>query len=110
MAKKAATSADVLRRAKELISNRRNWLQHTLMTDAKGNEVSEGPDARKFCAIGALCQAEYELNYRGGARNGPYHRLEMAMDADIVGFNNARGRKHKDILKRFDEAIAAATR
>ena len=93
--------------ARALIAKRRNW--------AKGSMWGSGGE--KFCAIAAVSAASGRIQVRDSAEQ----LLAEAIDPDLAG-NKLRGywsildyndkwyRRHKTVLKKFDEAIRLAGR
>lgn len=96
----------VLKTAKRFLQTHR-WEQGKLITDKNGDEVGSYSRAAGACALGALCIADHRLD-SGRAYLEAKDLLQVAMDGDIVYFNNAPRRQKKTILARFDRAIKAA--
>jgi hypothetical protein len=91
---------EVLRSARELITDRKNWTQgHFVRVREDGGEC--------FCAEGAIDRvlylADVETNWREFYRplrtviGSPYH--------SIVLWNDQDGRTHEEVLAAFDKAI-----
>lgn len=78
------TPAQVARRAKELLSDPDRWIVGDTAEDKHGHHVSTAsPDARAFCAIGAVyhvCGVTDDMlaNRRGGLVDKDAKRVELA--------------------------------
>ena len=104
--KKAVTARDILQHAKRLIALPDRWLKFTLAADKDGHEIDdENPKAVAFCALGAICRASYLLEDRNKkAYYDAFWKLGKAMGGNIVDYNNAPQRTHRQILAAFDRA------
>jgi hypothetical protein len=95
------TTLEVLKAARELISDEKRWTQREFSRDADGNplgsdEVSAGVC---FCAVGALLRCE------GRIFSESYEALSESMEAVTVSYYNDT-HTHAEVLAKFDEAIA----
>ncbi len=100
---------NVLIAARWLISDKKAWLQNCLAEDKYGVTVSVlDDDACKFCSIGAVLAFE-NTEYLPLSNIGFTIRnaLSESMQDSILNFNDADGRKHKEVLEAFDRAIAS---
>lgn len=89
-----------LTKAREILTPRKMWIQ---------NEYDDG---ERVCAIGALARAQNKLSvFTQYQENCALEFLEKALPRGyyaVPAYNDARRRRHSDILKLFDRAIAAA--
>jgi hypothetical protein len=115
---------DVLRAARERISNPEKWARGQFAyrgPTAWDYTTPDSPEACRWCAAGAVL-AEYDLaDLRGGldldhapaiellARvlGGPADDPQCAIQC-IADFNDALGHSHADVLSLFDQAIELA--
>lgn len=100
---KPASVAETLRAARALITPRGAWTKGTFARDSRSVVVhARDAVAVRWCALGALERVDgrYEME----AQNV----LSRAIGEGIVGFNDAKRTKHKDILAAYDKAIALA--
>lgn len=98
------TKLEILRSARELISDSRRWTKDRLARRADG--VGTGPHdvgAISWCAVGAVIKFAGDRD-----RFFIFNALSAQCPAGqhIVSFNNAYGTSHSDILGVFDRAIA----
>lgn len=117
----------VLERAREILSDPKRWTKGNAAKDKFGQEIRvTSPHAVKFCVIGALAKADYELdsselNYRrlisGSDRVGAalrhFHDTlgHKAGDPGFFGigpWNDSSHTTHKDVMAAFDKAIETA--
>lgn len=109
---------ELLRAARDKLSNPACWTQHFYARDGQGLGYTERfqtqyPEAQSWCALGAI----YFFDNNSSAFNVA-EALENVLDAGViadalvagknpvVAFNDAPGRKHEEILALFDRAIA----
>lgn len=113
--------ADTLRAARALIEDPKHWTKGALAKPKKRSSDDEGmtaqdPRAGAWCAVGAIKRVDgvFEdaalvalaqvLDWSGNAYlYGPAHARD-----EIVDFNDARIRRHKEVMRAFDKAIALA--
>jgi hypothetical protein len=100
------TAADTLRAARALIEKPEHWTQGWFARTEDGRQTKAGAlDAFSFCIVGAIDHV-----------NGPHNERareflrSVVPHFDITSFNDRKGRSHRTILKKFDEAIALAER
>jgi hypothetical protein len=102
----ALRAGKVLRRAASIISAPGAWTANTATTRAAdGTEVDPlAPEARSWCAAGAVARAEDEL---GGARWGclPWVALTKHLGIDPQRHNNRKGRRAEQVV---DALLGAA--
>lgn len=103
-------SLEVLRDARELISDPRCWTKEWFALNACGDRVtSNASDAICFCALGAVRRSmriELTEDYRRYIK--VVELLENAVGRSVSDFNDAAETTHADVLAAFDEAIAKA--
>lgn len=107
--------AEILRAAKERISDPANWTQRKLARNHRSDPVKpDAPSACRFCAIGAVA-AE-------GGDASPNTSLRLWLDRatrdvssgrvpSIISLNDGgitRGFAHRRVLEAFDRAIELA--
>lgn len=99
-------TAEILQKARDLISDEKNWTQDAFARDEHGLSVM-ATDKRAvcFCSRGAL------YNVTGGAWSGAYDHLLglVSEDQDCLGlahFNDTH--THAEVLDLFDRAIKRA--
>lgn len=111
------TTAEVLREARELISDPKRWTRGVLARDAEGRSTGRGPfvpEAVCFCAFGAI--AKVEGRYGGPA--AVFIEREAGFDAEEGNDGGAElsfdtkprpaPAQHRKVLAAFDRAIALA--
>jgi hypothetical protein len=111
MTDRSQSSLEVLRKARELLSDPVKWTrgeERTFARNAAGKRVAPtDPSAACFCAFGALMRAF------GGHRiwDGPALYLEQAVEevacSGVIYWNDHIA-DHADILSAFDKAIELA--
>lgn len=101
------TPLQILTRARKLLSNPKRWCQWTSAKDKNGLSVSPfSKNAVSFCAYGSIERVT----------DGDIGECALILDkeagriskkkGDLVGYNDARGRTHAQILALFDSAIS----
>ena len=107
------TTLDVLRRARELLSEPQGWTQGTFARDIRGRRAASARDAVCWCAIGALLRAT-DVSIRADAVAAVaalvHHGIGItAPDSSraLVAWNDCPERTHAEVLEAFDRAIAA---
>jgi hypothetical protein len=96
----------IVKKARSLITDQQRWCRGELARDVYGEGTcATSPSAVRWCALGAVIAAAYELT----------HDLKAAHDlalkalrpkygtATLVGVNDMRG--HADVLALLDEVI-----
>jgi hypothetical protein len=98
----------VLRRAREIISDPGRWTQGTFARDEDGNSCDPRDDfACRWCALGAVTKAAVILGADDGIGSGAVDLLYEAQPlATVVAINDIQG--HEAILALFDRALEAA--
>lgn len=107
---------ETLRAARALIAESKHWTQGGYARRSKRAEGTVGPhdpDAQAWCAVGALKringphQHAAALLLAEAVLDQPVFSVGNAQDR-IVHFNDADGRRHRDVVQAFDKAIAKA--
>lgn len=107
-------AAEILKAARELISDPAHWLQNDFAADAAGIETESGmPDAVCFCAYGALNRVTHTPDGMSIHLDGKLPRdVAIRTLIDVIGgrephalaeFNDEHS--HAEILSVFDKAI-----
>ena len=116
MAKKQSNTTKVLKRARKILSNPKRWTKREwARTDDGLGVIATDPKAACFCAKGAIQKACHVLNV-------PEYDDQVLMDSEaflkkafldrgtkypgIYAYNDAPKRKHVEVLRWFDRAIA----
>ena len=97
----------IIENAKELIQDERHWCRGYLATDDHGLGANPtGEQAVKYCALGALIAAAYQLtNNHTSARELARNALwPLCENETLVLLNDYQG--HAAVLALFEEAIA----
>lgn len=104
----AARYLKVLRKAREILSDKTRWTQEYLARDADGNVIDAcSPDAQCFCIMGALYRA---AGKRGTASAAGATRVlncfvpQVHYD-DIADVNDSPG-GYRKVLRLLDKGIA----
>jgi hypothetical protein len=100
------TTKDILIKAREIISDEKNWTQGIEARDKDGNAVAYfNPLAICFCSIGAVERAAF-------LTNGDPARALCALTTGEIYYSNIAIAKfndnssHAEVLAMFDTAIA----
>jgi hypothetical protein len=105
---KSRTTSSVIIAARKLIARREAWIKQDFARDKAGRSV--GPRDRRavsFCAEGALLRAAEGDDILFAEA---FKCLAVIADADLVPFNDAKGRQHRHVLAIFDRTIDLAKR
>lgn len=104
---KKKTVADLLRAARERISNPDHWTKNTNARDANGTTCSVFSHAAcSFCAMGTVFK---ETRNNRNLEGDCFTALSVVGNSlGIATFNDAKTTKHKDVLAMFDKAIEFA--
>lgn len=101
-------TVDILKQARALIADEKNWAQGAYATDAEGRNLCDpnAADACSFCSVGAVAKV---LGIAGSKAED--HPAVQALDActeinSIIGVNDEGD--HGRLLSIWDEAIAHA--
>ena len=98
----------IVERARALIADETHWCRGELARDVNGEEVCPtSASAEKWCALGAVIAAAYELtNDLDAAHDFAFKALRPQYGtATLVRVNDMRG--HAAVLSLFDRVIAA---
>ena len=122
MSRLTGVDRQIVERAREILSVNANWAIGAFARNGSGDPVEHAQDtAVCWCTAGALCKAAYELDEAGDCtrycdinhRIGHIRRALMAyvpicdeLDG-IVGWNDAGGTRHEDVVRLLDQALAA---
>lgn len=102
------TAAEVLRAARDMISDPKNWTRHQNARDAAGNPVlAWSADAVCWCSYGAVEAADPKYS----TTCDPDDFLHSAVDEKCPGLGVAEfndSAEHADVLAVFDRAIEIA--
>lgn len=98
------TTAEILQKARDLISDEKNWTQGAMARDAVGWSFTDArdQDAVCFCAVGALKRVTSMREYRDAL---DVLREELSGE-QVVTFNDSHA--HSEVLQLFDRAIKRA--
>ena len=113
MAKKKPTVDDVIRGALPLVENEDTWTTHQMAKDHRGFPVLPTcEDAVRFCAVGALEKAAFDLSRSlkaaGFLASHAVDKLEKLADGDdgtLAFINDTEGREA--VVALFKKALAA---
>lgn len=98
------TPLDVLVAARKLIDDPKHWTKGTYARNAEGDHsVPDSDKATCWCSIGAIMRAAHGQPFVDTKAIAALHRTGVT---NVAGFNDAVGRKHFEVLKLFDNAIA----
>lgn len=107
------SALEVLKEARQLISKPSAWCRGASARDDFGNPcVPWHPNARRWCAVGALRRAHTGLSVPGGIPIPGAAYLQsfvpegMTRYASLTVFNDHPLRTHDEVLAVFDAAIA----
>lgn len=103
------TTIEILKKARELLSDPARWTQNAYARDVTGRGVPPtSSSATCWCLIGALAAAEG--SQCGVSFIAVSEKSKAAVDAfnetHLPIWNDAPDRTHNEVLQRFDEAIA----
>jgi hypothetical protein len=113
-------ASEVLSRARELINEPAKWTQGESARNDKGRHTDADSDlAVCWCTLGAVhkaCEGDPVLyntaaNYLDAVVNkqGYKAKTQAGFHGDVIVYNDKPGRRHKEIMELFDQAIACAT-
>jgi hypothetical protein len=97
----------VVARARALIANEENWCRGALAKDASNRNVDIiDPEARKWCAYGALVAAAFEFveGLDEAHEFAAKAARKMHCCSSLINLNDIQG--HAAVLAVFDEALA----
>lgn len=102
------SAIEILRTAREMIRDPRNWCQHALARDGHGRQLDriDCGDAKAWDASGAVLSA-YGLPRWVGPSWEAYAALAHFLPPNVAlaQYNDAPGRTHAQMLALFDHAI-----
>lgn len=104
----AESVLDALKKARALISNRERWTQGAFARDEYGAPVGTIDEyAVCWCAHGAVRRVSPSKFW-----DKAFHTLDRSVlrtrdekSGTILSYNDQHGRKHEDVIARFDDAI-----
>jgi hypothetical protein len=102
-------TVEILKAARELISDEKRWTQRAEARNASGNDVGVySPKAVCFCSLGAMAKVcERELYGRElVAREALRNEIRDGHSSGIANFND--NHTHAEVLALFDRAIDRA--
>jgi hypothetical protein len=108
----APVQKQVLINARALIADPAHWTRSVLACTAAGDNIAwYDPSAAKWCAVGAIYRATYDLvgDPREATRIGKKVARSISpiwCCRSLMSINDLRG--HKAVLAVFDKALAAA--
>jgi len=114
----ARTAIDANATKLSLMDALKSWLTPDYARTPVGKRVHYAdPNAVRFSLMGAVRRAKHNLGFDPNAHDDCRRWLKLAVDrycrkypehipASAEGFNDARKRKHVDVLKVLDDAIA----
>jgi hypothetical protein len=96
----------VLSRARQLIAKPGGWNNEWVAIDKSGSWVSPcSPDARSFCAAGAVQRGVFDLGASSLAEGKALKALRNALGGNIAAFNDKQTSK-RPVIAALDKAIA----
>ena len=103
---------ELLIAAKNLISDPNHWTKNVGARNERGTHVlSSHPSAVCFCMLGALNAAAHRNRPqfdRMNLRDASVKLLQVIPDSPMISmFNDRPSTTHSDVMKVFDDAIAA---
>lgn len=107
MSDQTMTTVDILRSARDLISDEKRWTQSAEARDDRGSEIRAlSPKATCFCAIGAIAKASEYVHFSNEINARDLLRKQLGGGHTIVSFNDTH--THAEVLAVFDRAISRA--
>lgn len=99
------TESEILLEARDLIAKPEHWTQGVAARSASGSLVMPWADcAASFCMYGAIVRAS--AKYCMPADLLAYE-LRITLHGPAIGeYNDARNRKHEDVLSMMDATVA----
>jgi hypothetical protein len=95
--------------ARGLIADEEHWCQRHLALNKYGTAVSPmSPHAVKWCGLGAVIAAAYQLTHDFDAAHKLGHAVvtPIGSSIELMGINDTKG--HSAVLSLFDKLIAAS--
>lgn len=100
--------ADVLKRVRERLSDRRRWTRHTYARAGRRRVYWSDPDATRWCLVGAVCIEAQLLLPDDPWQDALNAVRDCAPVRDLASFNDAKETTHADVLRVLDCAIERA--
>lgn len=111
--------AETLRLARAVIEDSAHWTKGALAKPSKrSNDFNSvpvaDPHAGAWCAVGAISRVDGPFESAAiialaqVINPDDVYTCEVSARPVVIDFNDTPGRRHKEILKKFDAAIAAA--
>lgn len=106
---RAADTIKILREARNIIADKKNWTKGAFARDANGRKVPETSSyATCFCSIGAVRKARETLKIKYDMGGVPYIELNKTIDPEykhlsVATFNDSHS--HHEVLWMFDATI-----
>lgn len=115
-AAKPTSVVETLRAARALIEDPSRWIKNDLARKSKHSQFvvwPEDTEAGAWCSVGALRRVDgpFErdaMQVLANAVQGTFGVRYDAPNAEIIMFNDAARRRHKEVLAKYDQAIALA--
>lgn len=105
------TTRQILVKARKIIAEPQAWAKEAQAYTDDGEPVDfNDPAACRYCAAAAIAVVASTVQERWEAYDALAATLGFKQSRRIVAWNNAKRRKHTDVLAAFDEAIAAQGR
>lgn len=103
------TTLEVLRGARELLSEPGSFCKSAQARDRQGNSVGYShPDACSWCTVWATLKAAHGNNEASAAA---IHALRAALGRDdLMSWSDSPSTKQEDVLALLDRAIAAESK
>jgi hypothetical protein len=101
---------EVLIQAREKIARPGGWTRGCSARDIAGRSVlTTDPDARSWCAVGAIMGAARENGSDWQDAFNQIHRLAVTDNPSltVTGWNDRSGRTQDEVVALFDRAIAS---
>lgn len=100
----------VLKRARKLIADETRWTKDEQARNLDGEAVEyDSLEAVQWCAVAAIAKTAPTFQARIKACDALAETLGFKASTRIIAWNNAKRRKHTDVLAAFDDTIARGT-
>jgi hypothetical protein len=94
---------DILKAARNLITDPKNWTKGTSARNKYGRKVTPWcSEAVCWCSMGAIAKAA-NFPIENKEYSAAHEYLRVVMNSDVARFNDER--THRDVLNAFDTAI-----
>jgi hypothetical protein len=122
---KPSSVAETLERAKAVIDSPEHWAKGTLASRRAGRNADAfecdvaAPEAVAWCALGALAHVDGRFEWTATCVLGEvilsnqrikWDEKPLTPESAVWRFNDARGRRHADVMRAYDRAIERARR